>query len=74
MKPASTQALTIRYVLVLLLIAIFALLGYLTLNEVIKIGREVMHFVRICDDEQTCAQRMAYFSLRLSQTGSSESR
>jgi PAS domain S-box-containing protein len=70
MQPASTQALTFRYVLVLLLIALLALVAYLTLDHVILRGRQLMHFVRISDEEQACAQRIAYFSLRLSQPGS----
>jgi PAS domain S-box-containing protein len=70
MPPASTQALTLRYVLVLLLIALLALVAYLTLDHVIARGRQLMHFVRISDEQQMCAQRIAYFSLRLSQPGS----
>ncbi len=70
MRPASTQALTFRYVLVLLLIAILALLGYLTLNHLVGRGRELLHFIRTSDEQRMCAQRMAYFSLRLSQLGS----
>src|SRR6202167_3431413 len=70
MRPASTQALTTRYVLVLVLIALLALLGYLPLNNIILIARELMHFVRICGEQQMCAQRIAYFSQRLTQPGS----
>ncbi len=70
MRPASTQALTLRYVLVLILIALLALVAYLTLAQVISRGREFMRFVRISDDQKACAQRMAFFSLRLSQSGS----
>jgi len=70
MPPASTQALTFRYVLVLLLIALLALVAYLTLDEVISKGLQLMHFVRIIDEQQMCSQRMAYFSSRLSQPGS----
>ena len=70
MRPASTQALTFRYVLVLLLIALLSLIGCLTLSHVISRGRQLMRFVRISDEQQMCAQRMAYFSLRLSQPGS----
>jgi len=29
-----------------------------------------MLFIRISDEQQMCAQRIAYFSLRLSQSGS----
>jgi hypothetical protein len=70
MRPASTQALTFRYVVVLLLIALLSLIGYLTLSHVISRGRQLMRFVRISDEQQMCAQRVAYFSLRLSQAGS----
>ena len=42
MRPASTQALTFRYVLVLLLIALLALVAYLTLNRVIFKGRQLL--------------------------------
>ncbi len=70
MLPASTQALTVRYVFVLLLIALLSLVGYLTLRHVIVGGRHILRFVRISDEQQMCAQRMAYFSLRLSQPGS----
>src|SRR5271163_28345 len=70
MPPASTQALTFRYVLVLVLIALLALVAYLMLDHIISKGRQLMHFVRISDEQQMCAQRIAYFSLRLSQPGS----
>jgi len=71
MRPASTQALTTRYVFVLLLIALLSLSGYLMLNQVISKGRQLARFIRISDEQQMCAQRVAYFSLRLSQSGSS---
>jgi len=70
MRPASTQALTIRYVLVLLLIALLSLIGFLTLSHLVSRGRQLLRFVRISGEQQMCAQRMAYFSLRLSQPGS----
>jgi PAS domain S-box-containing protein len=70
MPPASTQALTVRYVFVLLLIAVLSLIGYLMLYQMVTMGRHLLHFARITSDQQTCAQRMAYFSLRLSQPGS----
>jgi len=70
MQPASTQALTSRYVLVLLFIALLSLVAFLTLNHVISKGRQIMHFVRLSDEQQMCAQRIAYFSMRLSQPGS----
>jgi PAS domain S-box-containing protein len=70
MQAASTQALTVRYVFVLVLIAILSLIGYLTLNHLVSRGRQLSHFIRISDEQQMCAQRMAYFSSRLSQPGS----
>jgi len=70
MPTASTRALTTRYVLVLVLIALLALLGYLILNHLTGIGREMLRFARITDEQEMCAQRVAYFSLRLSQAGS----
>ncbi|MCE0524080.1 MAG: response regulator [Methylacidiphilales bacterium] len=54
----------------LLLIALLALVGYLLLNQLISRGRHLMQFVRVCDDEERCAQRAAYFAMRLSQQGS----
>ncbi len=57
--PASTQAWTVRYIVVLLLIAVLFLVGFLTLNYVISRGRQLAHFVQISDEQQMCAQRMA---------------
>ena len=71
MRPASTQALTVRYVLVLLLIAILSLLACLMMTHIIVKGRQIMRFVRMVDEQQNSAQRVAYFSMRLSQPGSS---
>jgi len=70
MRPSSTQALTVRYVFVLLLIALLSLVAYLTLNQIIFRGRQLGGFVKISDEQQMCAQRIAYFSMRLSQPGS----
>jgi len=58
--------------LVLLLIAALSLVGFLTLNHVISKGRQLAHFIQICDDQRSCAQRVAYFSARLSQMGSTD--
>jgi len=69
MRPASTRALTVRYVVVLMLIAFLALAAYLTLIYHIDKGRELLRFIRINDEQQMSAQRVAYFSLRLSQLG-----
>ena len=70
MRTAPTQALTFRYVVVLVLIALLALLAFLTLRFVILRGMELGRFVRVSDEQQMCAQRMAYFALRLSESGS----
>jgi PAS domain S-box-containing protein len=70
MRHASTQALTRRYVFVLLLIALLSLFAFLTLNYVIFRGRELARFIKVSDEQQMSAQRIAYFSERLSQAGS----
>jgi PAS domain S-box-containing protein len=70
MQAASTQALTIRYVVVLLLIAVLSLIGYLTLNHLVSRGRQLSRFVKTSDEQQMCAQRIAYFSSRLCLPGS----
>jgi PAS domain S-box-containing protein len=72
MPTASTRAWTIRYVVVLVLIALLSLVGYLTLQHVVSRGRDLARFIKISDAQQTSAQRMAYFSARLSQPGSAD--
>jgi len=59
-------------VVVLLLIAVLFLLGFLTLNYIISRGRQLAQFIQLSDEEQMCAQRIAYFSQRLSQMSSEE--
>ena len=70
MRPVSTQALTSRYVFILLLIALLSLFAYLTLHYIISRGSQLSRFVRLSDEQQNCAQRIAYFAMRLSQSGS----
>jgi len=70
MRPVSTQALTSRYVFILLLIALLSLFAYLTLHYIISRGSQLSRFVRLSDEQQNCAQRIAYFAARLSQSGS----
>jgi PAS domain S-box-containing protein len=70
MLPASSSALTVRYVLALLVVAALSLAAYLVLNQLIFSGRQLSGFISICDRQQMSAQRMAYFSQRLSQGGS----
>jgi PAS domain S-box-containing protein len=70
MRPASSQALTSRYVLALIVIALLALAASLVFFYIISNGRQLSGFVKISDQQQMSAQRMAYFALRLSQPGS----
>jgi sigma-B regulation protein RsbU (phosphoserine phosphatase) len=72
MRPVSTQAWTLRYIVVLLLIALLSLVGYLTLNYIVSRGSQLRRFIGISDEQQMSAQRMAYFSQRLSEPGSSD--
>ena len=58
--------------IVLLLIAVLSLVGFLTLNHVIGRGRQLARFIRLSDEEQMSAQRVAYFCQRLSLMGSTE--
>jgi PAS domain S-box-containing protein len=66
----TTRALTGRYVFVLIVIALLSLIGFLLLWTLIGRGRELLAYGRINDEEQITSQRMAYFSLRLSQPAS----
>src|ERR1700761_4153014 len=70
MQPASTRALTVRYVFVLLLIAFLSMLACLTVGYIVYMGSQLGAFVATSDRQQMCAQRIAYFSQRLSQPGS----
>ena len=63
--PAPTQAWTLRYIVVLLVIAALFLAGFLTLDYVIARSRQLSRFIQISDEQQMCAQRIAYFSQRL---------
>ncbi len=67
-----TRGLTWRYLVVLFLIALLSLGGYLMLNYIVAQGSELMHFVRICDDQEVAAHRIAYYSLRLGESGSAD--
>jgi PAS domain S-box-containing protein len=69
MRTVSTQAWTVRYVLVLLLIALLSLVAYLLLDHIISRGSQLKRFITLSDQEQMAAQRIAYFAERLSQKG-----
>jgi len=70
MPPDSTSALTLRYVLTLLVVALLSLAAYLAFHHMAMGGRQLVGFVTTCDRQQMCAQRVAYFSERLSLAGS----
>jgi PAS domain S-box-containing protein len=69
MRLASTHALTFRYVMVLILIGLLSLIGFLVLLHFITEGRKLTHYVRVVDEQHTCAQQIAFFSSRLSEPG-----
>ena len=70
MPPVPTSAWTFRYVVVLLLIALLFLAGFVIIDYIIERGRQIGHFIQISDEQQMCAQRIAFFSQRLAMPGS----
>jgi PAS domain S-box-containing protein len=69
MLPASTRGLTLRYVVVLLMVAALSAVALLALDLLSLEGVRLSSFIKKCDRQEACAQRMAYFALRLSQPG-----
>ena len=63
----KTKALTGRYVLALLVVVVLTFLAFIALNQTVVKGHMLYTFVKTSDLQQMDAQRMAYFSLRLSQ-------
>ena len=53
--------------MVLLLIALLSLTGFLVLTHFITEGRKLTRYVRVTDEQHTCSQQIAFFSLKLSQ-------
>ena len=68
MPRLKTQALTSRYVAVLAWIAFLSLIGFALVYLITAKGRQLIHFAQNNDEQILCAQRIAHFSLRLSQT------
>src|ERR1700749_2181487 len=74
MRLASSRALTIRYVIVLLILAILSGIAYLALRTVIVSGRELSGFIRLSDQQQLSSQLIAYYSLALAQAKTPQER
>ena len=69
MLQAPTRGLTLRYVVVLLAVALLSSVAFLELDYLSNGGLRLTGFLKKCDQQQMSAQRMAYFALRLSQPG-----
>jgi PAS domain S-box-containing protein len=70
MLPASTRGLTVRYVVVMLIVALLSVLAFLALYLTTIRGEHMLGFVKTCDEERSRAVQIAYFATRLSQPGS----
>jgi PAS domain S-box-containing protein len=62
MRLDTSRALTLRYLLALLLIAVLSIIGYLTLHYVISSGRENAGFINISGRQRMYSQRIAFLS------------
>jgi PAS domain S-box-containing protein len=69
MPPASNQRLTIRYLVVLILVAALSALAFLAVAYLSNRGERRLDCVRFLDDERTAAVHIQYFATRLSQPG-----
>src|SRR5476651_973226 len=74
MRLDSPHALTLRYQLALLLLALLSLASYVALSYVIVNGRQLVGFIKISDEQQLSSQLVAYYSLLLAQSKSPEER
>ena len=70
MLPASTRGLTVRYVVVMLIVALLSVLAFLALYLTTIRGEHMLGFVKTCDEERGHAIQISYFATRLSQPGS----
>jgi PAS domain S-box-containing protein len=70
MLPASTRGWTVRYVVVMLFVALLSVLAFLAMAYVTSRGDRLLAFVRICENQRGAAAQMTYFATRLSQPGS----
>jgi PAS domain S-box-containing protein len=71
MLPAPIRGLTLRYLLVLGVVAVLSALAFLAMYILSGRGLQLSAFLRICDDQRNCAVQMSYFATRLSQPGAS---
>jgi PAS domain S-box-containing protein len=66
MLPASTRGLTVRYVVVMLVVAILSGLAFAAMYYISSRGDNLAAFVRVSDHEQNCCEHISYFAERLS--------
>ena len=69
MLPATTRGLTVRYVVVMFVVAILSSFAFLAMYYISSRGTSLAGFVRICDHEENCATHIAYFAQRLAEPG-----
>src|SRR5690348_291026 len=74
MRLDSPRALTLRYLLVLLFIALLSLAAYLTLIYGLVTGRSHAAFINLSAAQGTHAQRIAFFSSMMVTASSPEER
>jgi len=67
MLPAPTRGLTVRYVVVMFVVAALSGLAFLAMYYVSSRGARLSSFVRLCDEQRTSSVHIAYFATRLSQ-------
>jgi len=70
MRLDLPQALMLRYLLALALIALLSLAAYVALSYVIFSGRQLSDFIKISDHQQLSSQEIAYFALVLAEAKS----
>jgi PAS domain S-box-containing protein len=71
MVPVSNRGLTLRYVVVLCLVAILSSLAFLAMYYLAGRGMRMAEFVSVCDEQRMCVVQISYFATRLSQPGAS---
>jgi PAS domain S-box-containing protein len=67
MLPASTRGLTVRYVVVMFVVAALSSLAFLAMYYISSRGERLAAFVHTCDEQRACSVHIAYFAQRLSQ-------
>jgi len=74
MRLDSSRAWTVRYVLVLALLAVLSIGAYVILDSVISSGHALSGFIKISDQQQLSSQLIAYYSFELAQSKSAAER